>query len=52
MSNKSLLKQAWSFMKQNKAWWLVPLIIMIILLGTLVILGTSSPVSPFIYALI
>ena len=50
--NKSLISEIWLFMKENKAWWLAPIIIMIILLGVLIILGQSSAVSPFIYALI
>jgi len=49
--NKSLLGEIWSFLKIRKKWWLLPLIIMLILVGGLVILGQSSSLSPFIYAL-
>ncbi|MBU1030253.1 MAG: DUF5989 family protein [Nanoarchaeota archaeon] len=47
-----LLKDLWAFMKENKKWWLLPLIIMLILTALLIILGQSTPVSPFIYPLI
>jgi len=50
-NNKSLLGEVWSFLKIRKAWWLTPIIIMLILIGVLIIFGQSSAVSPFIYAL-
>lgn len=49
--NKSLLGELWDFLKVKKAWWLAPIIIMLILVGILIIFGQSSAVSPFIYAL-
>ncbi len=49
--NKTLIFEIWDFMKQNKAWWLTPIFIMLLLVGVLIILGQSSSLSPFIYAL-
>ena len=49
--NKSLIIELWDFLKVRKAWWLAPIIIMLILVGILIIFGQSSAVSPFIYAL-
>ncbi len=49
--NKSLLVEIWDFLKVRKAWWLAPIIIMLILMGILIIFGQSSAMSPFIYAL-
>ena len=43
--------EVWAFLRERKAWWLVPLIIMLVLAGVLVVFGQSSAVSPFIYAL-
>jgi|TARA_B100001964_G_scaffold245184_1_gene330519 hypothetical protein len=50
-NNKSLLGETWDFLKARKAWWLAPIIIMLILVGILIVFGQSSAVSPFIYAL-
>lgn len=50
-NNKSLLGEVWDFLKVRKAWWLTPIIIMLILVGLLIIFAQSSSVSPFIYAL-
>ncbi len=49
--NRSLLVEIWDFVKVKKAWWLLPIILMLILAGTLIIFGSSSILSPFIYAL-
>ncbi|HLD86706.1 MAG TPA: DUF5989 family protein [Candidatus Nanoarchaeia archaeon] len=50
-NNKSLLGELWDFLKVRKAWWLTPIILMLILVGALIIFGQSSALSPFIYAL-
>jgi hypothetical protein len=38
-------------MKENKAWWLTPIVVMLVLVGVLMVIGQSSTVSPFIYSL-
>lgn len=49
--NKSLIGEMWNFLKVRKAWWLTPIIIMLVLVGVLIVFGQSSALSPFIYAL-
>jgi len=46
----SLLGEFWLFLKHNKKWWLLPIVIFILLMGLLVIL-TSTGLGPFIYTL-
>ena len=41
----------WNFMKVRKKWWLLPILITLVIVGVLIFLGTSTPLSPFIYAL-
>ena len=50
-NNKNLLSETWDFLRIRKAWWLTPIIILLIFVGAIVILGQSSSLSPFIYAL-
>lgn len=38
------------FLRDNKKWWLAPIIVSVLLLGVLVILGGSAA-APFIYTL-
>ena len=45
-----LLAEFWLFIKEEKKWWLTPIIIVSLLVGGLVWL-TSSGAAPFIYAL-
>jgi hypothetical protein len=51
VKNKSLFGQIWDFLRVRKAWWMTPIIIMLILIGILIVFSQSSAVSPFIYAL-
>jgi hypothetical protein len=46
-----LLGEFWEFMKVRKKFWLLPIIIILVLLGTLIVFTESSAVAPFIYAL-
>ncbi|MEK7731927.1 MAG: DUF5989 family protein, partial [Planctomycetota bacterium] len=39
------------FIKQEKKWWLVPLISVLLLVGALIVFAGSSPLAPFIYPL-
>ena len=45
------LTDLWSFMKERKKWWLLPMIFILALIGALVVIGGSSAVAPFIYTL-
>lgn len=47
--NRNQFAEIWGFIKENKAWWLAPIIIMLIIIGLLVVLGQSSAFAPFIY---
>ena len=39
-----------AMMKQNKKYWLIPIILILLLIGVLIILG-STAAAPFIYTL-
>jgi hypothetical protein len=48
--SESLVSEFWAFLAQNKKWWLLPIVIVMLLLGTLIMLsGTAA--APFIYTL-
>lgn len=49
--NKTLLGEIWAFLRVRKAWWLTPIIVMLVLVGALIVFSQSSALSPFIYAL-
>jgi len=46
-----LLKDVWGFMIERKKFWLAPIILVMILLGSLIVLTQGSAIAPFIYTL-
>ena len=46
-----LLKDLYDFLKIRKKYWLAPLILTIVFMGTLVIVTQGSVIAPFIYTL-
>jgi Family of unknown function (DUF5989) len=48
--SESLISEFWAFLAQNKKWWLLPFMIVMLLLSVLVFLSLS-PAAPFIYTL-
>ena len=49
-SRRSLPGEFWDFLKHNKKWWLLPILIILLILGLLVLLGGTA-IAPFIYPL-
>ena len=48
---QSLIKEFFLFVKEEKKWWLIPLITVLLLVGALIVFAGSSPLAPFIYPL-
>ena len=46
-----LLKDIWDFLRVRKKYWLAPLIITLVLMGTLIIFTQGSVIAPFIYSI-
>ena len=51
MSNPSLLSELWAFMRVRKKWWLLPLLIVLFLVGSLLVFAQTSALAPFIYTI-
>ena len=45
-----LIAEFWEFLKHNKKWWLLPILVVMLVIGALVMLG-SSAAAPLIYTL-
>jgi hypothetical protein len=48
---RDFLLELWEFMKERKKFWLAPIIVILLLFGTLLIFTEGSAVAPFIYTL-
>lgn len=51
MSNNSVLVEFLRFLKQEKKYWLMPIVIIFVLFGLLLAFAQTSVVAPFIYTL-
>jgi hypothetical protein len=47
----SFLRELWAFLRVRKKIWLLPIIVVMVLLGTLLILAQGSVLAPLIYTL-
>lgn len=50
-NNHAMLGGFLNILKLRMAWWFIPIITVLVLIGALIIVIQSSAVSPFIYAL-
>jgi hypothetical protein len=47
----SLLSELWAFMRERKKWWLLPVIVVMLFVGSLLIFAQGSALAPFIYTI-
>lgn len=51
MSKGRVVSELWQFLRQEKKYWLLPIVAVFVLLGFLIIFSQASAVAPFIYTL-
>lgn len=49
---KGLAGEFLEFLLHNKAWWMTPIIVVILLMVAFILFAESSPVLPFVYTVI
>ena len=47
----TLLTQLWKFMRVYQKFWMAPIIVILLVLGSLLVLAQSTAIAPFIYAI-
>ena len=47
----SFLIELWNFIKVRKKYWLIPIILVLLLFGSLIVLSQGSAIAPFIYTI-
>ena len=47
----SLASELWSFLRVRKKFWLLPLLVVLLAVGTLIVLTQGSALAPFIYTI-
>jgi hypothetical protein len=51
MRQGGIARELWSYMRVRKKWWLLPLILVLLMVGTLFVLAQGSVLAPFIYTI-
>jgi hypothetical protein len=51
MSKVRVVSEFWQFLRQEKKYWLAPIVVMFLLFGLLIVFSQSSALAPFIYTL-
>jgi hypothetical protein len=51
MSKMAIVGEFWMFMRQNKKWWLLPIVMVLLMFGTLLVFAGGSVLAPFIYTI-
>ena len=46
MSKAQVVSELWEFMKQNKKYWLAPIVLTLVLVGVLLVLAKGSALCP------
>ena len=51
MERFALLSEFWYFIRYRKAYWLLPVVLALLLIGILIVVAEGSALAPFIYPL-
>jgi hypothetical protein len=51
VSQASLVREFWAFLRVRKKWWLLPIMIVLVLVGALLMFTQGSALAPFIYTI-
>ena len=51
MNKLSILKEFWSFLRERKKFWLMPIVFFLLMLGAILVIAKGSALAPFIYSL-
>ncbi|UCG85410.1 MAG: hypothetical protein JSW71_15950 [Gemmatimonadota bacterium] len=51
MRRFTLLRELWAFMRVRKKWWLLPIILVMLAIGSLLVFAQGSVLAPFIYTI-
>lgn len=50
-SRLAVITELFRFLWQQRLWWLIPMIAVLLVFGLLLVFAQSSPLAPFVYTL-
>jgi hypothetical protein len=51
MARGGVARELWAFMRVRKKWWLLPIMIVMFVVGSLLVFAQTSALAPFIYTI-
>lgn len=51
MAYVSLARELWMFLRVRKKWWLLPILTVLFLVGSLLVFAHGSALAPFMYTI-
>lgn len=51
VSKFSIIREFLAFLREQKKWWIAPIVLFLLLLGALLVFAKGSALAPFIYSL-
>ena len=51
MSQGTLVREFWLFMRERKKFWLLPILLVMVMVGMLLVFAQGSALAPFIYTI-
>lgn len=51
MRHRGIVGELWMFMRVRKKWWLLPVVAVMLLIGSLIAAAQGSALAPFIYTI-
>ncbi|HJU69416.1 MAG TPA: DUF5989 family protein [Gemmatimonadaceae bacterium] len=49
--SSNLMGELWAFMRERKKFWLLPILVVLFLVGSLLVFAQGSALAPFIYTI-
>jgi hypothetical protein len=51
MSRTGIVGELWMMMRERGTWWLLPVILLMLIVGTLLAFAQGSALAPFVYTI-
>jgi hypothetical protein len=52
MARQTLVREFFAFVRYEKKWWMIPLILVLMVVSGVLMFAGSSPLAPFLYPLL
>ena len=51
LADAGVVGEIFTYLWQNKLWWLIPMVLVLLMFGVLLVFASATGIGPFIYSL-